>query len=107
MSLLTLQEKVSMMINRTMAIERLGIPAYNWLGKACHGLIAGGVTVFPQSIALAGTFDDPSRLTTYTMVSDETRARSSTLPLDGDIGPYVSAITQNYVSLGSAIYIDK
>ena len=45
MSLLTLQEKVSMMINRSLAIERLGIPAYNWWGEACHGLIAGGVTV--------------------------------------------------------------
>lgn len=92
MSLLTLQEKVSMMINRSLAIERLGIPAYNWWGEACHGLIAGGVTVFPQSIALAATFDDSSQLTTYTMVSDEARARYNTLPLDGDIGPYVSAI---------------
>ena len=67
MSLLTLQEKVSMMINRSLAIERLGIPAYNWWGEACHGLIAGGVTVFPQSIALAATFDDSSQLTTYTL----------------------------------------
>lgn len=92
MSLLTLQEKVSMMINRSLAIERLGIPAYNWWGEACHGLIAGGVTVFPQSIALAATFDDPSQLATFTMVSDEARARYNTLPLDGDIGPYVSAI---------------
>lgn len=92
MSLLTLQEKVSMMINRSLAIERLDIPAYNWWGEACHGLIAGGVTVFPQSIALAATFDDPSQLATFTMVSDEARARYNTLPLDGDIGPYVSAI---------------
>ncbi|MCQ2151212.1 MAG: hypothetical protein MJY46_05055, partial [Bacteroidales bacterium] len=38
-SLLTLEEKVSMMINRSMAVERLGIPAYNWWGEACHGLM--------------------------------------------------------------------
>ena len=89
-SLLTLEEKVSMMINRSLAIERLGIPAYNWWGEACHGIITDGVTVFPQSIALAATFDDESQLTTYTMVSDEARARYNTLPRDGDIGPYVS-----------------
>lgn len=45
MSLLTLKEKVSMMINRSLAIERLNIPAYNWWGEACHGLIADGTTI--------------------------------------------------------------
>lgn len=92
-SLLTLEEKVSMMMNRSMAIERLGIPAYNWWGEACHGLMGvADVTVFPQSIALAATFDDESQLATYTMVSDEARGRYNSLPRDGDIGPYVSAI---------------
>ena len=92
-SLLTKEEKVSMMMNRSLAIERLGIPAYNWWGEACHGLMGvSDVTVFPQSIAMAASFDDEAQLTTYTMVSDEARARYNTLPLDGDIGPYVSAI---------------
>ena len=92
-SLLTVEEKVSMMMNRSLAIERLGIPAYNWWGEACHGLMGvADVTVFPQSIALAATFDDESQLTTYTMVSDEARGRYNSLPRDGDIGPYVSAI---------------
>ena len=89
-SLLTLEEKVSMMINRSLAIERLGIPAYNWWGEACHGIVTDDVTVFPQCIALAATFDDAAQFTTYSMVSDEARARYNTLPRDGDIGPYVS-----------------
>ena len=92
-SLLTLEEKVGMMMNRSMAIERLNIPAYNWWGEACHGLMGvSDVTVFPQCIGLAATFDDESQLKTYTMVSDEARGRYNSLPLDGDIGPYVSAI---------------
>ena len=92
-SLLTLEEKVSMMINRSMAVERLGIPAYNWWGEACHGLMGvSDVTVFPQCIGLAATFDDDAQLTTYTMVSDEARGRFNSISRDGDIGPYVSAI---------------
>ena len=91
LSLLTLEEKVSMMINRSLEIERLGIPAYNWWGEACHGLMGvDDVTVFPQCIGLAATFDDDAQLTTYTMVSDEARGRYNSLPHFGDIGPYVS-----------------
>ena len=91
LSLLTLEEKVSMMINRSLEIERLGIPAYNWWGEACHGLMGvEDVTVFPQCIALAATFDDDAQLQTYTMVSDEARGRYNSLPHVGDIGPYVS-----------------
>ena len=91
LSMLTLEEKVSMMINRSLEIERLGIPAYNWWGEACHGLMGvDDVTVFPQCIGLAATFDDDAQLTTYTMVSDEARGRYNSLPHIGDIGPYVS-----------------
>ncbi len=90
-SLMTLEEKVSMMINRSLEIERLSIPAYNWWGEACHGLMGvDDVTVFPQCIGLAATFDDEAQLTTYTMVSDEARGRYNSLPHIGDIGPYVS-----------------
>ncbi|MDE7427728.1 MAG: glycoside hydrolase family 3 C-terminal domain-containing protein, partial [Lachnospiraceae bacterium] len=40
------------------AIERLGIPAYNWWGEALHGVARQGVaTSFPQSVGMAATFD--------------------------------------------------
>ena len=90
-SRLTPEEKVGMMMNRSMAVDRLGIPAYNWWGEACHGLMGvSDVTVFPQCIALASTFDDDAELKAYTMVSDEARGRYNSLPRTGDIGPYVS-----------------
>ncbi len=94
LSLLTLEEKVNMMINRSMQVERLGIPAYNWWGEACHGLMGvDDVTVFPQCIGLAATFDDDAQLKTYSMVSDEARGRYNSMTHFGNIdevGPYVS-----------------
>ncbi|MCQ2246838.1 MAG: glycoside hydrolase family 3 C-terminal domain-containing protein [Bacteroidaceae bacterium] len=91
LSRLTPEEKVGMMMNRSIEVERLGIPAYNWWGEACHGLMGvSDVTVFPQCIALASTFDDDAELKAYTMVSDEARGRYNSLPRTGDIGPYVS-----------------
>lgn len=92
LSLLTLEEKVGMMMNRSVAVERLGIPAYNWWAEATHGIMTDGITVFPQAIASAATFDDESQLRTFTIISDEARARYNTISRDGDIGPYQSQI---------------
>src|ERR1019366_5704017 len=51
---MTLEEKVLQMQNSAPAIERLGIPAYNWWNEARHGVARGGqATVFPQAIGLA------------------------------------------------------
>ena len=73
---LTPEEKVGQMMNATPAIERLGIPPYDWWNEALHGVArAGQATVFPQAIALAATFDDKAVYETFTMVSDEARAK--------------------------------
>lgn len=58
-SRLTLDEKASMMKHQSPAIERLGIPAYNWWNEALHGVARTEekVTVFPQAIGMAATFD--------------------------------------------------
>ncbi|MDR0394828.1 MAG: glycoside hydrolase family 3 C-terminal domain-containing protein, partial [Tannerella sp.] len=73
---LTIEEKVGQMMNKTPAIERLGIPEYDWWNEALHGVArAGQATVFPQSIAMAATFDEEAILKTFTMVSDEARAK--------------------------------
>jgi beta-glucosidase len=75
-SQLTVEEKVGQMMNVTPAIERLGIPSYDWWNEALHGVArAGRATVFPQAIALAATFDDKALFETFTMVSDEARAK--------------------------------
>ena len=76
LSRLTPEEKVGQMMNQTPAIERLGIPPYDWWNEALHGVArAGKATVFPQAIGLAATFDDEALLKTFTMVSDEARAK--------------------------------
>jgi beta-glucosidase len=73
---MTLEEKVAQMMDRTPAIERLGIPAYNWWNEALHGVARTGLaTVFPQAIALAATFDEPAMLETFSVISDEARAK--------------------------------
>lgn len=49
---------MSQMLYQSPAIERLGIPAYNWWNGALHGVARAGVaTMFPQAIGLAATFD--------------------------------------------------
>src|SRR5438132_86572 len=49
-SRMTLEEKVSQMMNKAAAVERLGVPAYDWWNEALHGVAyAGTATVFPQA----------------------------------------------------------
>ena len=56
---MTLHEKVSQMLSWAPAIERLGIPAYNWWSEGIHGIgRAGTATVFPQAIGMAAAFDE-------------------------------------------------
>lgn len=75
-SRLTLQEKVSMMKHQSPAIERLGIPAYNWWNEALHGVArtTEKVTVFPQAIGMAATFDTEALQKMGDITSSEGRA---------------------------------
>lgn len=61
-SRLTLEEKVAQMMNHAPAIERLGIPAYDWWNEVLHGVARTPyrVTVFPQAIGMAATWDTSS-----------------------------------------------
>lgn len=61
-SRLTLEEKVAQMLNAAPAIQRLGIPAYDWWNEVLHGVARTPyrVTVYPQAIAMAATFDSSS-----------------------------------------------
>ncbi|MFT3682117.1 MAG: glycoside hydrolase family 3 C-terminal domain-containing protein [Ferruginibacter sp.] len=61
-SRMTLEEKVGQMLNTAPAIERLGIPAYDWWNEVLHGVARTpyNVTVYPQAIAMAATFDTAS-----------------------------------------------
>ena len=75
-SQMTLEEKMSQMVYQSPAIERLGIPAYNWWNEALHGVARAGVaTVFPQAIGLAATFDKELLQEIGDVVSTEGRAK--------------------------------
>jgi beta-glucosidase len=73
---MTLAEKVSQMKDVAPAIDRLGIPAYNWWNEGLHGVARSGLaTVFPQAIGFAATWDDSLVFRMATVISDEFRAK--------------------------------
>jgi len=75
-SRMTLEEKVSQMVYNSPAIERLGIPEYNWWNEALHGVARNGIaTVFPQAIGLAATWDKDLVFRAASVISDEARAK--------------------------------
>lgn len=90
-SLLTLDEKIAQMMNDAPAIERLGIPAYNWWNECLHGVARSPyrVTSFPQAIGMAATWDTQSlgQMACYT--ADEARAIYNDASSKGKTGIYL------------------
>jgi len=75
-SRLSLEEKVSQLIDRAPAIPRLDIPAYNWWNEGLHGVARSGfATLFPQAIGNAATWDVPLLHSIGEVVSTEARAK--------------------------------
>jgi beta-glucosidase len=75
-SRMTTLEKIAQMYNDAPAIERLGVPAYDYWNEALHGVArAGKATVFPQAIGMAAMWDQDLMLTVATAISDEGRAK--------------------------------
>ncbi|NMB80683.1 MAG: glucan 1,4-alpha-glucosidase, partial [Ignavibacteria bacterium] len=73
---LTLQEKITQMVFNAPAIERLGIPEYNWWNESLHGVARNGLaTVFPQAIGLAATWNKELVHQVGNVISDEARAK--------------------------------
>lgn len=73
---LTLEEKAPQLLHGSPAIERLGIPQYNWWNEGMHGVARSGVsTVFPQSIGLAASFSTDLMRRVAETVSTEARAK--------------------------------
>jgi len=88
-SRLTLEEKVQQMKDVAPAIERLGVPAYNWWNEALHGVARSGLaTVFPQAIGFAATWDDSLVFRMATVISDEARAKHHEYVRNGSFGRY-------------------
>ena len=88
-SQMTLDEKMSQMLYDSPAIERLGIPEYNWWNEALHGVArAGEATMFPQAIGMAAAFDDKMLQEIGDIVSTEGRAKFNQFLKKQDRGIY-------------------
>ena len=75
-SRMTLEEKIAQMVNDAPAIERLGVPRYNWWSEGLHGVARAGLaTVFPQAIGLAATWDEQLLFDVSSAIADEARAK--------------------------------
>lgn len=75
-SRMTLEEKASQLRYDAQAVERLGVPRYNWWNEALHGVARAGVaTVFPQAIGLAAIFDDEYLKKIADVIATEGRAK--------------------------------
>lgn len=88
-SKMTLPEKMAQMKYDAPAIERLGVPAYNWWNECLHGVArAGAATVFPQAIGMAASFDTELMHGVATAISDEARAKYNAYKTFGDTEIY-------------------
>lgn len=75
-SRLTLEEKATLMCDQSEAIPRLGIKKFNWWSEALHGYANNdNVTVFPEPIGMAASFDDELVYKIFDATSDEARAK--------------------------------
>ena len=73
---LTVEEKVSLLVNDAREIPRLNIDKYNHGNEALHGVVRPGeFTVFPQAIGLAATWNPNLIFRVSTAISDEARGR--------------------------------
>ena len=75
-SRLTLEEKATLMCDQSDPIPRLGIKRFNWWSEALHGYANNdNVTVFPEPIGMAASFNDSLVFHIFNAVSDEARAK--------------------------------
>ncbi len=88
-SRLTLEEKVGQLMYGAPAVERLGVPAYNWWNECLHGVARNGrATIFPQAIGMAASFDTELMQRVGEAISDEARAKYNVSVANGFRGQY-------------------
>ncbi len=86
---MTLEEKVSQMMDQAPAIPRLGIPEYNWWNEGLHGIARSGyATMFPQAIGMAATWDRELVGQEAGVVSTEARAKYNRAIAQGNHARY-------------------
>ena len=84
-SKMTVEEKASQLRYDSPAIDRLGVPAYNWWNEALHGVArAGTATMFPQAIGMAAAFDKDLMKEVGEVIAEEGRAKYNEQAKRGD-----------------------
>jgi len=82
---MTLEEMAEQLRFDAPAIDRLGVPEYNWWSEGLHGVArAGSATVFPQAIGMAASFDDDLIKEEAEVISTEARAKYNAYTAEGD-----------------------
>ncbi len=82
---MTFEEQVPQLSYGAPAIERLGVPAYNWWNEGLHGVARSGTaTMFPQAIGLAAMFDDKLLGKVAKIIATEARAKYNASAKKGD-----------------------
>ena len=85
LSRLTLEEKIGLMGDNSIEVTRLGVKKFAWWSEALHGVAnQGGVTVFPEPIGMAASFNDELLYHVFDAISDEARARFHSREKKGD-----------------------
>ena len=88
-SKLSLEQKVSLMLYESPAIPEMGIHQYNWWNEALHGAARAGLaTVFPQSIAMASSFDPELLQEVFDIASTEQRIKFNQARSEDDVTIY-------------------
>ena len=83
-SRLTLEEKSQLMLDESPAIPRLGIKKFFWWSEALHGAAnMGGVTVFPEPVAMAASWNPDLLYKVFDVASTEFRAQYNKRMLNG------------------------
>lgn len=92
---MTLEEKIQQMGYKSPGIPRLGIPAYNWWSGCSHGVGRARevVTVYPQSIALAATFNPDELFVAAGQIADEARVLHHKAKKEGRFGEQYYGLT--------------
>lgn len=86
---LTLEEKISLMMDQSVPVERLGIKTYNWWNEALHGIARSGLaTVFPEPVGMAAAFDEKALEEVFIAASDEARAKNTKAVMEGTVDRY-------------------
>ena len=82
---MTVEEAAGQLRYDAPAIERLGVPAYNWWNEALHGVArAGTATSFPQAIGIAASFDPELVRALGDVAATEGRAKYNAASAHGD-----------------------